>query len=100
MSRAERPIPPPFEGNDQLITASITAVWAIALIVLLAIRGQLAPADRWWVWVAAAGTALGLFGLAYVPHVKRSRERASERRRATRAQVRQPDQPDDGAPGR
>jgi hypothetical protein len=80
VSRPERPVPPPLEGNDRLITAVITAAWTVALIVLLAIRGQLAPADRWWVWVAAFGTLLGLFGLAYVPYLKRSRERAAERR--------------------
>lgn len=83
MSRPERPVPPPLEGNDRLITAVITAAWAIGLIVLLAVRGQMAPADRWWIWVAAFGTLQGLFGLAYVPYLKRSRERAAERRSAT-----------------
>lgn len=82
VNRPERPVPPPLEGNDQLITAVITAAWATALIVLLAVRGELAPADRWWIWAAAFGTFLGLFGLAYVPYLKRSRERAAERRSA------------------
>ncbi len=82
MSRPERPVPPPLEGNDQLITAVITAAWAVALIVLLAVRTQLPAADRWWIWVAAFGTFLGLFGLAYVPYLKRSRERAAQRRSA------------------
>ena len=82
MSRPERPVPPPLEGNDRLITAVITAAWAIALIVLLAVRSQLAAADRWWIWSAAFGTFLGLFGLAYVPYLKRSRERAADRRSA------------------
>jgi len=82
--RPERPVPPPFEGNDRLITAVITAGWAIALIVLLIVRSQLSWADRWWVWVAAFGTLLGVFGLAYVPYLKRSRIRAAERRRAAR----------------
>ncbi len=98
MSRAQRPIPPPFEGNDRLITAVITAAWAVALIVLLALRGQLAPADRWWIWAAGFGTALGFFGLAYVPYVKRSRARAAERRHAGSGQAAEPGQPDnDGA---
>ncbi|MGO8962079.1 MAG: DUF2530 domain-containing protein [Streptosporangiaceae bacterium] len=82
MSRPERPVPPPLEGNDRLITAIITAGWAIALIVLLAVRDQLPPADRWWTWVAASGTLLGVFGLVYVPYLKRSRARAAERRSA------------------
>jgi Protein of unknown function (DUF2530) len=84
VSRQERPVPPPLEGNDTVITAVITAGFLVALIVLLIIRDSLAPADRWWIWVAAFGTVLGFFGLAYVPHLKRSRERAAERRRAAR----------------
>jgi Protein of unknown function (DUF2530) len=77
-----RPAPPPLEGDDRIITGVITAGFAIALIVLLALRGQLPAADRWWIWVAALGTAMGLFGLEYVPHLKRSRARAAERRRS------------------
>jgi hypothetical protein len=84
VTRPERPVPPPLEGDDRLITAVITAGFVVALVVLLIVRGSLAAADRWWIWVAAAGTALGLFGLAYVPHLKRSRERTAERRRAAR----------------
>jgi len=74
------PAPPPLEGDDRLITGVITAGFAIAFIVLLAVRDQLPAADRWWVWVAALGTVMGLFGLIYVPHLKRSRARAAERR--------------------
>jgi hypothetical protein len=84
VSRPERPVPPPLEGDDRLITAVITAGFLVALVVLLIVRDHLPAADRWWIWVAASGTALGLFGLAYVPHLKRSRERAAERRRAAR----------------
>ena len=82
MSRPDRPVPPPLEGDDRLITVVITAGFAIALVVLLIVRGHLPAADRWWIWVAAFGTALGLFGLAYVPYLKRSRMRAAERRNA------------------
>ncbi len=57
-----------------------TVGWAVALIVLVAVRDELAPADRWWIWVAAFGCFMGLFGLVYVPHLKRSRERAARRR--------------------
>ena len=81
-----RPAPPPLEGDDRLITGVITAGFAIALIVLLAVRDQLPDADRWWVWVAALGTVMGLFGLAYVPYLKRSRARTAERRRVTQEQ--------------
>jgi len=56
----------------------------VALVVLLIVRGSLPAADRWWIWVAASGTVLGLFGLAYVPYLKRSRARTAERLRAER----------------
>jgi hypothetical protein len=84
VSRPDRPVPPPLEGDDRLITAVITAGFLVALIVLVIARGSLPAADRWWIWVAASGTALGGFGLAYVPYLKRSRERTAERRRAAR----------------
>ncbi|MGO9078248.1 MAG: DUF2530 domain-containing protein [Streptosporangiaceae bacterium] len=85
MARPTRPVPPPFEGRDQLITGSITAGWAIALIVLVIVRASLPPADHWWLWTCVFGTGLGLFGLVYVPRLKRSRERAAQRHAAERA---------------
>jgi len=80
VSRPERPAPPPLEGNDRVITGVITSGFAVALIVLLLLHGQLPHADRWWIWVAAFGTFLGLFGFVYVPIIKRQRERAAARR--------------------
>ena len=80
MSGTRRPAPPPLEANDQLVTAVITAGWVIALIVLFAVRTDVPPADRWWIWTCAAGVGLGVFGLLYVPLLKRSRERAARRR--------------------
>jgi hypothetical protein len=85
MSRRELPSPPPLEGNDQLITAVITGGWVIALIVVLIARSHLAPDHRWWVWVAVAGSGIGIFGLCYVPFLKRSRRRSQDRRAAQRA---------------
>jgi hypothetical protein len=79
------PIPPPLEGNDQLIAAVITAGWVVTLIVLLVLRDQLAAADRWWVWVPVAGCCIGAFGLSYVPLLKRSRSRAAARRATVRS---------------
>jgi Protein of unknown function (DUF2530) len=84
VTRPSRPVPPPLEGNDQLITGIITAGWAIALLVLLALRARLPAADHWWIWTCAAGVAAGLFGLYYVPRLKRARERAEARRAAAK----------------
>jgi membrane associated rhomboid family serine protease len=86
MSRPERPAPPPLEGDDRVITGVITAGFAVALVVLLIVRGSMPHADRWWVWVAAFGTFMGLFGLVYVPYLKRSRNRTAERRRRAAGQ--------------
>ncbi len=74
-----RPSPPPLEANDQLVTAVITAGWAVALVVLLALWEQIPPSERWWNWVCATGVVMGLFGLWYVPRMKRARARAAAR---------------------
>jgi ABC-type nickel/cobalt efflux system permease component RcnA len=72
--------PPPLEANDQLVTGVVAAGWAVALIVLLIVRDRL-PADaRWWIWTCVAGLAMGMFGLWYVPRLKRGRARAAARR--------------------
>jgi hypothetical protein len=43
-----------------------TLAWAIAAIVLLALRSRLVDEDReWWLWVCVAGFGLGLFGYRY-----------------------------------
>jgi Protein of unknown function (DUF2530) len=75
VSSPRRPAPPPLEGNDQLVTAIITAAWAVAVIVMLIVRDQLPPGDRWWLWTCVAGLGLGLFALWYVPRMKRGRRR-------------------------
>ena len=74
--------PPPLEANDRLVTVAGTAGWALALIVLLIIRGSLPADDRWWIWTCAAGALMGLFALWYVPRFKRARARAAARRAA------------------
>jgi uncharacterized membrane protein len=85
VSQSRRPSPPPLEANDQLVTAVITAAWAVALVVLLALWEQIPAGQRWWIWTCAAGLAMGLFGLWYVPRMKRGRARAAARRQTTRA---------------
>jgi hypothetical protein len=76
--RAERPSPPPpLEADDQLVIRVITAGWAVALVVLLIVRGSLPAGQRWWIWTCVSGLAFGLFGLWYVPRLKRGRARAA-----------------------
>jgi hypothetical protein len=80
VSSVRRPAPPPFEGNDQLVTAVITVGWAVAVIVVLALRDRLPAGDRWWLWTCVAGLGLGIFALWYVPRMKRGRARSAARR--------------------
>ena len=90
--------PPPLEANDQLVAGSLTIGWAVALIVLLIVRDRLPASARWWIWVCVTGLAMGLFGLWYVPRLKRGRERAAARRAAAEpAQAAGPGEP--GQPG-
>ncbi len=86
MSRTLRPAPPPLEANDQLVTAVLTAVWAVALVVLLVLRDQISPSERWWIWTCVAGVVMGLFALWYVPRMKRGRARSAARRAQAQAQ--------------
>jgi hypothetical protein len=83
MARPQLEVPPALEGNDFVITAVGTSAWGAALIVLLALRHQIPAASHWWIWTCVAGFGMGLFGLAYVPHLKRSRARAAARRAAS-----------------
>jgi len=81
VTRSRRPAPPPLEANDQLVTAVGTAAWAVALVILIILREQIPADERWWIWTCAAGLAMGLFGLWYVPRLKRARARAAARRK-------------------
>jgi hypothetical protein len=81
VSSTRRPAPPPLEANDQLVAAVGTAAWAVALIVVLVLRDSLPAGEQWWLWTCVAGLCLGIFGLWYLPRMKRARARAAERRR-------------------
>ena len=80
VSRSRLPAPPPLEANDQAVTTVITACWAVALVVLLVLREQIPPGQRWWIWTCVAGVVMGLFALWYVPRLKRARARSAARR--------------------
>jgi H+/Cl- antiporter ClcA len=80
MAKSQREVPPALEGNDFVITASVTAAWGVALVVLLSLRHDIPTSSHWWIWTCAAGFGMGLFGLVYVPHLKRSRARSAARR--------------------
>ncbi len=72
------------ETDERAVTGLITIGWAIALITVLLLRHHLPAGERWWIWTCATGLAMGLFGLWYVPHLKRARARAEQRRAVAR----------------
>ncbi len=85
MSSQRRPAPPPLEANDELATAVITVGWGAALVVLLILGGKLPSGDHWWIWTCAVGLGMGIFGLWYVPRLKRARARNAQRRNQPRS---------------
>ena len=96
MSPPEPP-PPPKEADDRLVTAVIAAAWAVALVVLLIVRDSIPAGSRWWLWTCVAGLVMGLFGLWYVPALKRGRARgAATHGAAGAASAGQPSAPDPG----
>jgi hypothetical protein len=65
------------------VTLAITIGWVLALIVLLSVRSELPGDVRWWIWTCTCGAVMGLFGLWYVPFLKRRRARIAAERAAT-----------------
>lgn len=80
MTAPRQPTPSPLETNDVLVAAVGAAAFAVAFVILMIV--PLDPADRWWRWVCAVGSAMGLFGCWYVPRLKRSRAAAAARHAA------------------
>jgi hypothetical protein len=62
------------------VAGIITVAWAVALVVVLIARDALPAGSRWWLWTCVTGLVMGLFGMWYVPVLKRGRERAADRR--------------------
>lgn len=69
--------------TDGVRTVTIgTALWVVALVVLLLFRGRLDEAGNgWWLWTCLAGAGLGLLGIEYtrrrrdaIARVRRYRE--------------------------
>lgn len=65
-----------------MITTTITAGWAVALVVVLIVRDSLPSGERWWLWTCVTGVVLGFFGMWYVPHLQRRRAETAARRTA------------------
>lgn len=72
MPAPRRPAPQPVDSDAVPVVAVGTALWAFALLVTLLLHDRLQDSGHGdWVWVALAGTGLGLLGLW---HVRRRRD--------------------------
>lgn len=64
---ARRPDPPEWVTNDIPVVAGGTALWALALVVLLVLRvAGVDGVHDWWFAMCACGSALGLVGVRFV----------------------------------
>ena len=61
MPAPTRPSPPPLQVDTVRVVLAGTALWAVALVVLL-IAGD--SVDRVWTWTCVAGVVLPALGLA------------------------------------
>lgn len=53
----------PVQFSESTPVAVGTAVWALLFVIGLFLRPDLAESGReWWIWSAAAGAVLGVFG--------------------------------------
>ena len=75
---ARRPDPEPLETNDVAIVAGGTALWALALVVLLVLKAAGTDVHDWWWQMCLAGALLGLLGVRYCAR-RRDRLRTSSR---------------------
>lgn len=70
-----RPDPEPLELDDTRVVAGGTALWLLALVVLLVADLLGADVPGWWPAMCACGAALGVVGLRYLARRKRARRR-------------------------
>jgi hypothetical protein len=70
--RVRRPDPLPLETDDVPVVAVGTALWALALLVLLVLRLAGTEVRDWWLGMCGWGVALGLLGVVYTRRRRRA----------------------------
>ena len=60
MPRPAKQAPPPLRVDTARVVLAGTAVWVVALVVLLLLGDRV---DRMWTWTCVAGIALAFVGL-------------------------------------
>ena len=61
MATPSRKAPPPLQVDTLRVVLAGTALWAVALVVLLVLGDRV---DRLWTWTCVAGIGLAAIGLA------------------------------------
>ncbi len=62
-----RPDPLPARTDSRVALGIGTALWSVALVVLIVVNDDLVAAGRsWWLWCAVLGVALGVGCLVWV----------------------------------
>lgn len=70
-------IPEPVDPDGIAVVTAGTALWLVALLVLIALHDRLARAGHsWWIGTAAAGFALGVLGIGFCRR-RRGRRRSA-----------------------
>lgn len=64
-----RPSPPPLQVDTARVVLAGTALWAVALVVLLLLGDRV---DAVWTWTCVAAIVLAVAGLAIMRWQKRS----------------------------
>jgi Protein of unknown function (DUF2530) len=59
-SHPHKPAPPPLQVDTVRVVLAGTAVWAVALVILLFLGDRV---DRVWVWTCVAGIVLAVIGI-------------------------------------
>lgn len=83
MAPPRRPDPEPLRTDDVTAVTVGTLAWGVLLVVLVAMYGRLEDDGREsWVWIAAAGFGLGLYGIWHVRRRRAALARAEQDRTA------------------
>jgi hypothetical protein len=67
-----RPDPAPLETNDVIIVAGGTALWAVALVVLLVLQAAGSEIHSWWIVMCLEAIALGAIGIRFCSRRQRA----------------------------